>query len=366
MYSLFDGADLLIIPIDFLLEFSDQFFQSFQLNLFLNQCGIFLQCTDIVFTGFDFPMKHTQTRNNIQSVFNIHIHLRIQRPKYGLHSRQTFFQFCNRLTQQISLLFCLQKLYLKRMASDKRNTEDLRLNGTGHTVLVPHAFSGNGCGILFQILVALAHLDFSQHHIDISTGISVFGSYHGSQRTLRRFLVFFHLLGIDKAYTVRFFLSAQSVIDTQGDIKALRFHQNIKTLCIQISLNGISPLLILNFQQFAKHIGLRFASYTRKFLFHRSHHPLHTFGISQFFLFQPVDLPIQLLPLLPAAVDFHLDFRHFSLKFSIHGRFIPDHLFRQLLHFGYIRKVFQLFQRISIFPYTGIHIRYLEKLSCRV
>ena len=311
-------------------------------------------------------MKHTQTRDNIQSVFNIHIHLRIQRPKYGLHSRQTFFQFCNRLTQQISLLFCLQKLYLKRMASDKRNTENLRLNSTGHTVLVAHTFSGNGCGILFQILVSLAHLHFSQHHIDVSAGIPVFGSNHRSQRTLRRFLVFFHLLGIDETYTVSFFLSAQSVIDTQGDIKALRFHQNIKTLCIQIALNGISPLLIPDFQQFAQHIGLRFASYTRKFLFHRSHHALHTFGIGQLFLFQSVDLPVQLLPLLPAAIDFHLDFRHFSLKLAIHGGFVSDHLLRQLLHFGYVRKVFHLFQRISIFPYTGIHIRYLKKLSYRI
>ena len=80
--------------------------------------------------------------------------------------------------------------------------------------------------------VMVTHHDLSQNHIDITFCVFVSGSDHLCQRPFGRRVIFFQILRINQPHTVGLFFLPQSVIRSQRNIKIVRLHQNVKSLCI--------------------------------------------------------------------------------------------------------------------------------------
>ena len=302
------------------------------------------------------PVQH------FQPVFHIHI-VSSQKRLCGV------FQISHLLTQLFKFPFqgtllplCLFKLDFKGVFPDKRDRKDLRFYGAGHPVLVFHAFPGNRGGILLQILVSFTHLHLSKDHMDVTSGIFVFGGYRLGKSPLRRFLELLHALGIDKPGAIRLFFSPQPVINPQGNIKVLRFYQDIETLGIQISFYCVSPAFICNLQHFTEYMRLCFSPQPSEFLPDCLHQPLHSLRIRKFLSLQPLDLPFQLFffRLLFPLADLYLC--QLSLYFSIHLILILDHLVQQCSCPGRVLDFLYIFKDPSAFSDTGVHIFYFQEL----
>ena len=130
------------------------------------------------------------------------------------------------------------------------------------------------------------------------------------------------MIGIDQPHAVGFPLPAQAIIDPQGNIKIFRFHQKIKTLGIEISLYGVSPAFIGNFQKLTENMGLGIPPEPREFLPDSVPKTGHSRGVGQLFpvkLFHPL---LQLLPLLCFLLKLHIEPRDFLLGFP-ESLFLP-------------------------------------------
>ena len=205
-------------------------------------------------------MKH------IQAVLDIHITVCGKKSQNFIHPGQLLLLIFQKLIHLLVLLLCLNQLNGKGIFADKRHPEYLWLDGACHPVLVAHTALCNGNGVLFQVLVTLAHLHFSQDHVAVLAGILILGSYNGSQSSCRSSIIIFQISGIDQTHAVDLFLLAKAVIDSKCNVEILRLHKHIKTLCIQISFYCISPFFILDFQHFAENSRLDFPSQAGKFL----------------------------------------------------------------------------------------------------